>query len=358
MHKKYFLLITLLSILFSACASNTPVITSTELNIYAFSEYIPESLITAFESETGVRVNYDVYASNEEMFAGLASNPAFFDLINPSDYAVENLIGRNALLPLELNKIPNYANLDPSFLNLYFDPANNEKYSIPYLWGTTGILYDTSKVSPPITSWADLWRPELAGHIVVLDDSREMMGIALLVLGYDKNETDPARLAEARDKLNELAKGIIAFDAEAPEDYITSGEAWVAVVYNGNAALAQRVNPALSYVLPVEGAGFWIDNMAIPVDAPHADAALAFINFVLTPKNGAILVQEFPYSTPNMEALDYLKTNNTDFYNSYIENLASNPSEEALSNAQIVKRVDDNTASLYDEYWLDVKLSE
>lgn len=366
MHKKYFLFLTLLSTIFSACAPSTPPVTSSELNLYAFSEYVPKDLITAFETETGVKVNYEEYATNEEMLIGLANKPATYDLIIPSDYAVELLIDQNALLPIELSTMPNYDNLDPSFLNLYFDPGGvtnsrpgdgNEKFTMPYLWGTTGILYDPAKASTPITSWADLWRPELAGHIVVLDDSREMMGVALLALGYDKNETNPTKLAEARDKLKELAPGIIAYDAENPENYITSGEAWVAVLYNGNAALAQRVNPALTYVLPTEGAGFWIDNMAIPADAPHSDAAIAFINFVLAPENGALLVRDYPYSTPNVEALDYLKTYDADLYNVYTKSLVSNPPEDALLNAKLVKRVDDVTASLYEEYWADVKSS-
>lgn len=349
----------------SACAPPAPTATSTELNLYAFSEYIPAELIAGFESSTGIKINYDAYATNEEMLAGLRDKPGRYDLVIPSDYAVEELIEQNALLPLDLGKVPNYDNIDTAFLNPYFDPGGstsgrrpamrNEKFSLPYLWGTTGVLYDPAKVSQPITSWEDLWRPELAGHIVVLDDAREMMGVALLVLGYDKNETSPARLAEARDKLKELAPGILAFDAETPQDYLLSEQAWVGVMYSGNAALAQRQNPGLIYVLPEEGAGIWFDNMAILADAPHADAALVFMNYVLEPRNAFLLIKEFPYSTPNQGALQYLKENDSNLYDAYIASLASNPPQDALLGAKLVKRVSASAASLYEEYWSVVK---
>lgn len=357
--------VVLLFVLLSACAPAAPKVTSVELNLYAFSEYVPEELIAGFEAETGVKVNYETYATNEEMFAGLRDKPGRYDLIIPSDYAVEELIEQNALLPLDLGAVPNYDKIDTAFLNPYFDPGGdtsgrrpamrNEKFSLPYLWGTTGIMYDRTKVTEPITSWDDLWRSELAGHIVVLDDAREMMGIALLALGYDKNETNPARLAEARDKLKELAPGVAAFDAETPEDYLLSGQAWVGVVYNGNAALAERQNADLVYVLPDEGAGIWFDNMAIPVDAPHSDAAVAFMNYVLSPENAALVIREFPYSTPNVGALDYLKSKDPAFYDAYVGSLASNPPQDALLGAKLVKRVSASAADLYEKYWADVK---
>lgn len=361
----FVLLFVMAGSVLAACAPATPPVTSTELNLYAFSEYIPDELINGFETETGVKVNYETYATNEELLQGLRDKPSKYDLVIPSDYAVQTLIDQNALLPLELSTIPNYDNVDTAFLSPYFDPGGatngrrpamrNEKFSLPYLWGTTGILYDKTKVTTPITSWEDLWRPELAGHIVVLDDARELLGISLLTLGYDKNETNTSHIAEARDKLKELAPGIVAFDAETPEDYFLSGEAWAGVVYSGNAALAERQNPDLVYVLPDEGAGIWFDNMAIPTDAPHAGAAIAFMNYVLEPKNAAVIINGFPYSTPNTGALDYLKINNSTMYDAYVGSLASNPPQDALMGAKLIKKVNNSTASLYEEYWAAVK---
>jgi spermidine/putrescine transport system substrate-binding protein len=270
-------------------------------------------------------------------------------------------------LPLDLSLIPNYDNIYTPFLNPYFDPGGDttgdpsalptEKFSLPYLWGTTGIMYDQTKVSQPITSWNDLWRSELAGHLVVLDDAREMMGIALLSLGYDKNETDPDRLIEAREKLMELAPGIVAFGAETIDEYLLFGEVWVGVMYSGNAAVAERSNPDLVYVFPEEGVGIWFDNMAIPADAPHADAAQAFINYVLDAENAALLVQSLPYSTPNMGALEFLKENDAAFYDAYVSSLASSPPQDALLGAKLVKKVDIASALLYEEYWALIKSS-
>jgi len=344
-------------VLLAACGPSNAQPSSKELNLYAFSEYIPQSLIDGFEKESGVTVTYDSYDTNEEMIAGLKNAPGKYDLVVPSDYAVEELIQTQGLLPLDLKTVPNAKYIKEDFAHPYFDPAGDpgQKYSLPYLWGTTGISYNQTKISTPITSWQDLWRPELAGHLVVLDDAREMMGIALLALGYDKNELNPGRLAEARDKLEELAPGIVAYDAEAPENYLLSDEAWVAVLYNGNAALAERQDPDLVYSLPQEGAGFWIDNMAIPSNASHPDAALAFMNFILKPENGAVLIHEYPYSTPNAGTLDYIKANDVDFYYSYINSLASNPSEDALQKSKLVRYIDPAIAGLYEEYWAQVK---
>ncbi|NWF63608.1 MAG: spermidine/putrescine ABC transporter substrate-binding protein [Chloroflexi bacterium] len=362
---KHVMCFVILALALVSCAPTAPAVTSSELNLYAFSEYVPQALIAGFESKTGVKVSLETYATNEEMLAGLRDKPGHYDLIFPSDYAVEELIAADALQPLDLELIPNYTNVDAAFLNPYFDPGGatsgrrpamrNEKFSLPYLWGTTGIAYDTTKVVEPITRWEDLWRPELSGHIVVLDDSREMMGIALQTLGYDNNETSASRLGEARDKLLELAPGIVAFDAETPEDYLLSGQAWVGVMYSGNAAIAAFANPDIVYTLPEEGAGIWFDNMAIPADAPHADAAIAFMNYALSAEAGAELIRAFPYSTPNNAALDYLKENDPQFYEAYSSNLASNPPQDALLGAKLVKRVTESAAQLYERYWSEVK---
>lgn len=357
--------LAILAVMIASCAPPTVAVTSSELNLYAFSEYVPAALIAGFEQETGVKINLETYATNEEMLAGLRNKPGRYDLIIPSDYAVEELIASDALQPLDLGLIPNYNNVDAAFLSPYFDPGGdtsgrrpamrNEKFSLPYLWGTTGIAYNTTRVSAPITRWEDLWQPELAGHIVVLDDSREMMGITLQTLGYDKNETSASHLEEARDKLLEIAPGILAFDAETPEDYILSGQAWVGVMYSGNAAIAALANPDIVYILPEEGAGIWFDNMAIPVDAPHSDAALAFMNYVLSAEGGSELIKAFPYSTPNTAALAYLKKNDAQFYEAYVSSVASTPPQDALLGAKLVKRVSEASAGLYERYWSEVK---
>lgn len=353
------------AVLLAACSAESSRPASTDLNLYTFAAYVPADLLTDFTAQTGVTVHADTYASNEALLAGLAARPGYYDLILPSDYAVEILINRRALLPLDLSLIPGYNHISPAFLKPYFDPGGtvggkrpilpNQKYSLPYQWGTTGIAYDVTQVSEPITRWSDLWRPELTGHIAVLDDSREMLGLSLLALGYDKNSADATQLAAARDHLLALAPGIIAYDSETPEQYLLTGAAWAAVVYNGNAALAARQNPNLVYVFPAEGAGIWFDNLAIPADAPHADVAYALMAFLLTPANSARITRDFPYSNPNAAALDYLREHDPDLYAAYMDSPATNPSPEVLAGARLVKNVGPTLAALYDDYWAAVK---
>ena len=349
----------------TACTSAPPQITSTELTLYSFTEYVPTDLIEAFQTQTGITVHLETYANNEEMLAGLAANPTKYDLVIPSDYTVDLLIKADELRPLDLAVISNYNNINRAFLRPYFDPGglgsgrasvvtNNEKYSLPYQWGTTGIAYDKTKITEPITSWADLWRPELAGHLVVLDDPRELMGMALLTLGYDKNSTNPAELAAARDKLKALAPSIIAYDSATPEQYLLNGEAWAGVVFNGNAALAARQNPNIVYSFPAEGAGIWFDSMAIPVGAPHADAAQAFINFVLEPAQSVLITRDFPYSNPNQAALEYLQQNDPAAYAAYQASPTTNPPADVVDAAKPVKNVATETAQLFQSYWAEV----
>lgn len=355
----------LLGLLLLAACTPPAAPVSKELHLYTFAAYLPEALITGFEQKSGIKVTVDTYVNNEELLAKLAANPTAYDLLIPTDYAVEILINSDSLLPLDLAKIPNYNNIERAFLSPYFDPggatagrrpaARNQKFSLPFQWGTTGIAYDTAKISDPLTSWADLWRPDLQGHLVVLDDSRELLGIALLTLGFDKNSTNPAQLVAARDKLAALTPGVIAFDSAEPEKYLLSGEAWAGVVFNGNAALAQQANPQITYVFPKEGVGIWFDNMVIPAQAPHADAALAFINYVLAPENSLLITEKFPYSNPNQAALAYLQETQPERYAAYMDNPITNPPAATLDAARPVKNVGEATSAIYQQYWEEVK---
>ena len=350
----------------SACAAaNAPELFSKELNLYSFSEYIPADLIAGFEKETGVRIHLETYATNEELLANLTNNPRRYDVIVPSDYAVEILLQQDALLPLDLSRIPNYINIDPPFLAPYFDTGGatsggrrptfrSAKYTLPYQWGTTGFAFNSTKLNFTPSSWNDLWRPELKGRVVVLDDAREMMGIALLALGYDRNDTTQLHLQQAHDKLLELAPSLIRIDAQTPEKALLDGDAWAGVVYNGNAVLAARENADIAFLYPKEGGNIWFDNLAVPKGAPHPDAAHAFINYVLEPKAGALITRDFPYGNPNRAAIDYLQQNNRALYDDYVSSYA-NPAPIALTTLKFIENVPASTASLYEQYWLQVK---
>jgi spermidine/putrescine-binding protein len=332
-----------------------PVVTSKELNIYAWSEYIPQELLDAFANEYKIKVNYDTYASNEELMAKLQAGKTNYDVIIPSDYTVSILVGQKMLEPMDLDHLPNFVNVDDQFKNPSYDPGN--QYSVPYQWGTVGIAVNTAKVTKPITKFADLWDPSFKNELVVLDDEREIIGMALLVLGYDKNSTDPAQLDAAKKKLIELKPNIKLYDSDSPKTALLSGEAVAGVVWNGEASLAHQENDKIAYILPDEGAGLWYDNMAIPKGAPHKDAATAFINFVLRPDMSILITKGFPYSSVNKAALELLKTQEPDTYKSYMDYPATNPPADAVKKGQVVKDVGDAT-TLWDKVWTEVKGSQ
>ena len=200
----------------AACGGGQPTATkSTELNLYAWSEYIPQTLLDNFTTQTGIKVNYDTYSSNEELMAKLQAGASGYDVIIPSDYMVSILNKQGLLEKLDMAQIPNFKNIDDRLKNQDYDPGN--QFTVPYQWGTSCLVVDTSKVTRPITKWADLWDPEFAGKVVLLDDEREVIGMVLEVLGYDKNSTDPAQLEEAKTKLSELMPNVKLFDSDSPK---------------------------------------------------------------------------------------------------------------------------------------------
>jgi spermidine/putrescine-binding protein len=325
---------------------------SKELNLYAWSEYIPQKMLDQFTEKTGIRVNYDTFSSNEELLAKLQAGSSGYDVIIASDYTVDILKKQNRLEPLDLAKLPNFANIDGTLKNPPYDPDN--RYTVPYQWGTVGLAVDTAKVKKPITRWEDLWDPAFKGRVVLLDDEFEVLGMALQTLGFDKNTKDSAQLAKARAKLTQLRPNIKLFDSDSPKTALLSGEVWLGQVWNGEAALAQRENPAIRYLCPAEGCGIWHDNWAIPKGAPHKEAALAFIDYTMSPEAGILITQAFPYSNPNRAALELLKKADPKLYSTYMASPATNPGPAFLKAAQPVEDKAENTP-LWDRTWTEVK---
>jgi spermidine/putrescine-binding protein len=344
--------ICVLLVLTSACAKSQQQAASKDLNLYAWSEYVPQVLLDGFKEKTGITVHYDTYSSNEELLAKLQAGGSGYDVIIPSDYTISMMINQNLLEPLDMSKIPNYANVMDELKNLDFDPQN--KYSIPYQWGTMGIVINRDLAKEPVTRWADLWKPEYKGHVILLDDEREVLGMVLMMLGYDRNSTDAAQLDEAKVKLIELMPNVKLMDSDSPKTALLSGEVWLGQTWNGEAALAQQENPAIEYLCPEEGCGIWYDNLAIPKGAPHKDAALAFLNYVLEPEVSILITREFPYSSPNKAALEMLKAQDPDFYKAYMESETTNPSLEDIKKAQPIRDVGDATTQ-WDRIWTEVK---
>lgn len=327
-------------------------VTSKELNIFVWTEYFPQDMLDCFEMVYGVKLNRDEYSSNEEMYAKVSAGGTSYDLVQPTDYIVNLMIRQDLLQELDHSKLPNMGNLDPNWMNKDFDPGN--KYTIPYLAGTDAIVYNADTVKEPPQSWADLWKPEYAGRMIFLDDSRVVIGMTLLTLGYDPNTTDPAQLDEAKAKLAQLIPNVKVFDSDSPKTALIAGDVDLGVTWTGEAFIAHQEKPSISYVYPKEGAILWQDNWAMLKGASHADAAYAWINYLLQGDVFWLTIRDFPYINPNTAALEYAKTNQLDVYKAYFDSPITNPPAEAIKNGHGIKDVGDATP-LYDAIWVEVK---
>ena len=327
-------------------------VTSTELNLFVWTEYIPPDMQECFELVYGIKVNRDEYSANEEMYAKLSAGSSAYDLVQPTDYIVSLMIRQELIQELDHSKLPALKNFDPNYLNFSFDSGN--KYTIPYQAGTDAIVVNTDTVTNVPQSWADLWKPEYAGKMIFLDDSRATIGMVLLTLGYDVNTKDPAQLDEAKQKLAELVPGIKAFDSDSPKTALIAGDVDLGMTWTGEAFLAQQEKPSIQYVYPTEGAILWQDNWAMPKDAPHQDAAYAWLNYTNQGNIFWMMLRDFPYTNPNKAALDYAKENEADIYNAYINSPITNTPPEAIKNGHRIDDVGD-ALPIYDQIWTEVK---
>lgn len=327
-------------------------VTSTEVNLFVWTEYIPQDALDCFELVYGITVNREEYSANEEMYAKLAAGGSNYDLAQPTDYWVPLMIRQGLLQKWDKSKLPVLNGFDPNYLNLSFDPGN--EYSIPYQAGTYGIVVNTEKVQNVPRAWADLWKPEYAGRMVFLDDSRATIGMTLLTLGYDLNTTDPAQLEEAKVKLAELAKGIKLFDSDSPKSALIAGDVDLGMTWTGEAVLAKRELPSIEYIYPTEGTIAWMDNYVLLANAPHPDAAYAWLNYSMQPELFWLMLQDFPYTMPSTAALEYTRANQPELHRQYIESPITNTPAEVLQKAHRLRDVGEATP-LYDRIWTEVK---
>jgi spermidine/putrescine-binding protein len=340
-------------------------VTSTELNLFVWTEYIPAEMIECFELVYGVKVNRDEYSSNEKMVDRVSAGGSSYDLVQPTDYIIALMLRQELLQELDHTRLPVLKNFDPSYLDFEFDPGN--KYTIPYLSGTDAIVVNTGAVENIPQSWADLWKPEYAGRMVFLDDSRAVIGLTLLTLGYDVNTTDPLQLAEARSKLIELVPNIKLFDSDSPQSALLRGAVDLGMTWTGEAYLAQQRNSDIQYIFPTEGAILWQDNWAILKDAPHPDAAYAWLNYINQPGIFWMVIRDWPYTNPNQAALDFAKDNQmkvvdvtgnettlADIYDAYMASPITKVSSPVIKNGHRIMDVGVST-QLYEEIWIEVK---
>jgi spermidine/putrescine transport system substrate-binding protein len=277
---------------------------ASQINFFNWADYMDDDILDQFEEECGVRVNQDVFSSNEDMIARIQAGNSGYDLIVPSDYAVQIMIERGLLRELNMDNIPNAVNLNADLMGLFYDP--NNRYSLPYQWGITGIAYNRAVFETPPNSWAYILEPDMAcqhrGFISLLDDEREAVGAALKYLGYSYNETDPQRHAEARDLLISSKGCLAGYNSDNFNQTLAGEEVVLALAWSGGTALATSENENVAFVIPQEGGAIWMDNLAIPIDAPSAYTAEIFINYLLDAEIGAQLSNYTYYFTPNEAA--------------------------------------------------------
>jgi spermidine/putrescine transport system substrate-binding protein len=330
--------------------SNTVYAETRMVNVYAYTGEIPDYLVRQFEKETGIKVNFSTYENNEIMYAKIrASKRTGYDVIMPSSYFVDRMSRQNILLKLDKDKLPNRQHLAADFLHPAYDP--NGDYSVPVIWGITGIFYNNAShdLGKP-SSWNDLWDKRYYNKLMLLDDSREVFSMALLTLGYSANDSDPAHIKQAFEKLKTLMPNVKVFSTDTVVSILIDEDATIGMAWNGDTFKATQENPNVKFVFPKEGFVIWVDNFSIPANAPHPDEAYAFINFFLRPDiaKTIALYTHFPITNQSGQQLLPPDIRNNPFVY---------PSKEILKHGQFQKDLSDDTLALYEQYWEELKMS-
>lgn len=346
--KKIILLLAVLLMsvsLFSACSKES----KEKVYVYNWGEYIDEDVLDLFEEETGIEVVYDYYEQNEDMYAKVQAGAVQYDVICPSDYMIQKMIDEDLLTEINFDNVPNIKNIDSTYLKSAenFDPGN--KYSVPYCWGTVGILYNKTLVDGPIDSWSALFDEKYSGDILMIDSVRDAFMVALSYLGYDINTTDEAQIEEAKDLLASQYPLVQAYVVDQVRDKMIGKEAALGVIYSGEAIYTQRENPDLEYVVPKEGSNVWIDGWVIPKNNRNKENAEAFINFMCDPEIALKNFEYITYSTPNKAARDMI----TD--EAIKNSLVAFPEQSTLENCQTFRYLGEEMESLYIDKWNEAK---
>ena len=317
------------------------------LNVICWSEYLPDDVISSFEQETGIKINMTTYDTPDDMLAKVkTSAEGTYDmLIGPASTYVEIFNKLGMLQKLDKNILTNYGNIDPSYLGKDFDPDND--YSVPYMGAGVVIAVNRSEIKDDIKSYKDLLNTAYANQLVVIEDSRAIVGIALIASGYDINDTSDAGLAAAKEYLMKLKPNIKVFDGASPKTEMLNGECAIGLIYNAECALAMEQNPDIECIFPEESIYFGADGMMVFKGAKHPANANQFINYILDAKISASISGVFPYTNPNKAALALLP-------DSYTKNEAKNVPPEIIAKAQPLKDIGDASVKI-DALWSDFK---
>ncbi|QLB12603.1 spermidine/putrescine transport system substrate-binding protein [Bisgaardia hudsonensis] len=331
--------------------SETSPPTNNTVYLYTWTEYVPDGLLDDFTKETGIKVIVSSLESNETMYAKLKTQGenGGYDVIAPTNYFVAKMVSEGMLMPLDHSKLPVIKELNPDWLNKPYDKGN--QYSLPQFLGNSGIAFNTNDYKgEDFTSWSDLWKPEFAGKIQLLDDTREVFNIALLKIGQDPNTQDPKIIEQAYQELLKLRPNILAFNSDNPANSFISGEVSVGQLWNGSVRIAKKEQAPLDMVFPKEGTILWVDNLAITSTSKNPDAAHKLINYMLSAKIAAKLTKEIGYPTSNIEALKQLPDEIT-------KDPAIYPTSEMLQNYPWQNDVGE-AVKYYEAYYQQLKASQ
>ncbi|MHC1785698.1 MAG: PotD/PotF family extracellular solute-binding protein [Christensenellales bacterium] len=317
------------------------------VNVFNWEDYINPDAVALFEKETGIKVNYMRFTTNEDMMVQVRTNPSAFDVVFPSDYAIERFVQEDLLLPLDGALLPEAVNTVDWLKKPSYDPE--AAFSVPYMWGTVGILYDSTRVKAPIDSWGALFSQDYLGEVFMLDSIRDSLGLALKYLGYSMNTRNPAELQAATQLLiKQKQEGIVkAYQVDETKDKMVAGEAIMGVVWSGDAQYAINLNENLVYVVPKEGTNVWVDGMVIPKAARNPENAHALINFLCRPDVAQMNAEYIEYSSPNQGAIDLMG-------DAYLSNPNLNPSQEVIATCEFFHDIQDYI-TIYNTLWAQVK---
>ena len=311
-----------------------------ELHLYNWSDYIAEDTVPNFEKEFGVKVTYDTYESNEEMVAKLQAGASGYDIVVPSGYIIPVLVATDLITPLNQKYLTNAGNISPIFRKLPSDL--DDKYTVPWQWGTSGIAYRTDKIKVPVDSWDVFHDPKYAKKLTMMDDGREVIGAELRHRGHSLNSTDPTELAQAKKDCIAAKKNLKAYISAPVKAQLISGDVWISQLWNGDTTQAKAEQPNLAYVIPKEGCTIWGDSMVVPRSAPNKRAAHEWINYVLRPEVGAALSEATGYGSPNAAASKVMK------------DAVPFPTEDELKRLEYQVDLGKDTAT-WDRIWTEIK---
>lgn len=338
--------------LLAACGPKTPqnggaTGEKVTINVFNWGDYIGESTIADFEKAyPNIKVNYENFSTNEDMYVKIKTGSSAYDIAIPSDYMIKRMIDEGLLNKINMENIPNYKYIDERFKNLDFDP--NNEYSVPYMWGTVGILYNKTMVDEPVDSWKILWNEKYAKNIIMQDSERDSIGVTLKMLGYSMNTKNLNELEEAKAKLIEQRPLILAYFVDEVKDKMINEEAALAVVWSGDAYYCMGENENLAYAIPKEGSNYWFDSMVIPKTSKHQKEAELFINFMCETQTAFNNADYIGYATPHTEVMKMLDPDLVSDPNAY-------PSAEDLKNCEIFMYPGDEINKEYARIWTEVK---